>query len=123
MKRGEPLIVGKRTLEFLGQGSTRSVYALSDKWVLKVPHDRWGPGVGQAANNWEAHVFKVQGRKPDANGIVRAKCRLLSNGWLVMERVKSVAYSNMLPAWARLIDCCQVGIAHDGQYVAYDYGE
>lgn len=52
----------------------------------------------------------------------KARCRLMPNGWLVMEYVRQAKESwEDLPRWTYGVDCKQVGYTHDGRLVAYDY--
>lgn len=109
---------------FLGQGGTREVYSYGSKLVIKVPRVVGEYGyLGLDANEHEANMFRAHVRRPDKDGVVRAWCKLLSNGWLVMERVIPIHYPDKPPYWSIRVDCGQVGRAvRDGIIVAYDYG-
>jgi hypothetical protein len=109
---------------FLGMGSTRIVYGYSHKYVIKVPRLRWDNGhLGERCNYHESAEFRRYGRQPCINGIVRAWCKSLANGWLLMERlVETRLPQHERPPWADYVDCGQVGIARDGIIVAFDYG-
>lgn len=110
---------------YLSRGSTRLVYTYTDKYVIKVPHTYgYHPEFAQVSNDKEAWDFAKWGRKADPiYGIVRAWCKLLANGWLLMEAVTPLdRWTEELPDWASCVDCKQVGRARDGVIVAFDYG-
>ena len=102
-------------MKYLGSGRHRVTYDCG-KFVLKIPQNR----TGFDANEREARYYKMFGRKPDSRGIVYARCKLLSNGWLVMGKVQPLEWSHEMPAWSIHVDCRQVGRARDGEIVAYD---
>jgi hypothetical protein len=102
----------------LDMGRNRAVYA-HGRFVIKVPcRDQ-----GYSDNHNEARISRKYGRGPDLDGILYARCRLLANGWLVMERL-DVEYipPEVRPRWADFVDCAQVGRTRDGRIVAYDFG-
>lgn len=100
----------------IGTGRHRLVYA-HGRFVVKVPASI----AGFYDNTREARISAEYGRRPDINGISYARCHLLCNGWLVMERVEPLSYREQ-PKWACYVDCAQVGRTRDGRVVAYDYG-
>lgn len=108
-----------RDVSFLGEGRNRLVFG-HNGFVIKVPKDT----AGYFDNEREARISRMFGRLPNLDGVCYARCHLLPNGWLVMERV--VEYLNYghpeCPEWGGFIDCCQVGKTKDGRVVAYDYG-
>ncbi len=103
-------------LAHLGDGRHRTVYT-HKQFVVKVPVD----DQGAFDNDYEYSIYRKYGAQPDLNGIQYARCRLMSNGWLVMEHVVLLAYEDH-PKWADYVDCQQVGRGRDGRIVAYDYG-
>jgi hypothetical protein len=104
--------------KLVGQGRNRVVYARG-RVVVKVPRPN-DNGVGLADNHREAYTFKVCGTGPTKDGVCYARCRLLKNGWLMMEKVEPL--TEPAPSWADWIDCQQVGKTHTGRVVAYDFG-
>ena len=106
---------------FLGRGRHRRVYFKdASRYVIKIPWN-WD---GLAANEKEDRTFRRWGYKPDPDGIRYARCRLLSCGCLVMEKVREVLGEEMeeLPEWSYYIDCQQVGYSHrSGEMVAFDW--
>jgi hypothetical protein len=101
----------------LGSGYSRACYA-DGRWVIKVPLNDYG----LADNSREARLSRRWGRGPDQNGVLYARCRLLKNGWLVMERVDTSVPDEAQPRWADYVDCQQVGLTRAGRIVAYDFG-
>jgi hypothetical protein len=102
---------------FLSDGRNRAVYS-HGRYVVKVPLNE----AGYHDNYREANISSKMKRRPNQDGIVFARCRLLPNGWLVMERVDTrYLRRDERPDWADWIDCAQVGIARDGVIVAYDF--
>lgn len=101
-----------RQIIFLGQGRHRAVFDLGRGWVLKVPIEDYG----LTANWFEDRRYKQYGR---SGFIPFARCRMLPNGCLLMEKVKPM--KSNFPKWADWVDCRQVGMARDGAIVAYDY--
>lgn len=110
--------------EYLGTGRSRAAYRRG-RWVYKVPLNERG----DFDNYREAQIYaKTHGRgafklaeqlRSSDNGEY-ARCRVLKNGWLVMEYAEPVP-SKLAPKWADFIDCQQVGTNHRGVVVAYDY--
>lgn len=100
-------------LEFLGAGRHRAVYRRG-RWVYKVPINEQGD-----FDNYREAWFYSKTRGKDFNGEY-ARCRMLKNGWLVMEYVEPVP-PKLAPKWADFIDCQQVGTNRRGNVVAYDY--
>ena len=112
-------------LEFLGEGRHRRTYRHKN-WVIKVPKGE----NGLYANRCEARKYREYFDKPDRDGIYYAACRLMKNGYLVMEYLDVVCtpnhtpskyYNYSLPDWAYEVECCQVGFTRDNRLVAYDY--
>jgi hypothetical protein len=102
---------------FAGEGRHRTVWSRGHV-VIKVPKNGWG----LSDNDREYHTFKQYGQKGNpATDIQYARCRLLPNGWLMMERVAPVPFKHH-PSWAGWIDDSQVGWNRQGRIVAYDYG-
>ena len=104
-------------LVFVGSGRNRYVFDTCTGWVVKVPVNC----EGFHDNAYEASVYRRYRTGANPDGIRYARCRLLPNGWLVMERVERMPISEM-PPWAGFVDCSQVGRARDGRVVAYDFG-
>lgn len=100
-------------LEWLDTGNSRAGYRRG-RWVYKVPINEKG-----TFDNWrEAKKYaRTKGRDPNGE---YARCRLLKNGWLVMEYVEPL-HPRFCPRWADFIDCQQVGTNRHGGIVAYDY--
>lgn len=103
-----------RDWTFIGQGRTRAVFLLpGGRYVVKIPvdemgyHDNWSEARQAKRDGW---LYKHQ----------VARCRLMKNGWLVMEYVKP-ATGEELPDWVGSVDCGQVGWTRDGRLVAYDF--
>ena len=107
---------------YLGQGRHRKVYALNDRYVIKIAIDEYDCGLtdNQSEATWSRYI----GKKADDSGAKYALCRILKCGCLIMERVKTVdwPFGYSLPEWTNDIDSGQVGFARDGRLVAYDYG-
>lgn len=105
-----------RGFDYVGSGMFRAVY-MRGGVVIKVPHNK----DGYIDNRTEAAAWKKYRNKPTSFGVYVAPCRLLSDGCLMMVSVDSenVDYGS-LPAWARQIDCSQVGM-YKGNLVAYDF--
>lgn len=101
-------------LHFIGEGHDRTVFRHGERFVVKVPKGDHGI----YANLLEASRFR---RRKDWQPINLARCRMLRNGWLLMEYAEPLPYSEH-PKWADFVDCQQVGRTHDGRIVAYDYG-
>lgn len=135
-------------------GSTRHTY-VGPKWVYKV--ERLGRGA-LTRNKTEAALWLLQeGKKtyPELveefgyaiarqaqsfhdEGVPVAECHLLSDGTLMMERVRPVwnlnqsngadelthaerkALGYQEPRWAGMVDCNQIGYTDKGKLVAYD---
>lgn len=104
----------------LGSGGTRWTFACKEdpEIVIKVPR----PG-----HYWANHSG-AKNYKSSSNRKRLAKCSLLRNGWLLMERVKPLhtpiggrVRGARVPAWADEFDSYQVGRARDGRIVAFDY--
>ncbi len=124
----------RRGNRFLGAGSYRATYESKNKrWVYKVPLE----ASGYQDNYFESLAWKE--RKNLYSGSVWigervARCRMLPNGVLVMERMKH-AGSHGYESWQAdqtlqgtamnealgQIDGCQGGIARDGSFRLYDY--
>lgn len=108
----------KRIAEYIGEGRHRKVYR-HKQFVIKLPNEKardWG----ENANWYEYQTFLKHRCKPDINGIEYARCRLMKNGWLVMEFLDVDVFDDR-PKWADYIDCQQVGRNSKGRIVAYDY--
>jgi len=105
-----------RGFKYVGCGMFRAVY-MRGGVVVKVPHNK----DGYIDNRTEAAAWKKYRNKPTSFGVYVAPCRLLDDGCLMMVSVDSenVDYGS-LPAWARQIDCSQVGM-YKGNLVAYDF--
>lgn len=103
-------------LKHLGKGRHRITYLLpSGLNVLKVPINE----AGRHANLCESTLFHFK-RAP----YPVARCAMLhGTGFLIMEYVEPVYRSQLtvVPAWADLVDCFQVGFTRKGKLVAYDY--
>lgn len=110
----KPTVAGAPLLDF---GRNRAVYDRG-RYVLKVPRNE----EGEVDNSWEADYSRSFKNRPDINGIHYARCRLLANGWLLMEKVGPLPKGSKAPQWADYVDCQQVGVARDGRIVAFDYG-
>src|SRR6266702_1257425 len=100
-------------LILLGKGCNRKTYLLpSGKNVIKIPFndDGYLDNIMEAEqaykDNW---LLKTQ----------KARCKLLKNGWLVMEYVKSIYElpDQKFPQWIYGVDSCQVGYTLDGRLV------
>lgn len=109
---GEPIGIGRR----------RATFAHSDGWVIKIPLDDYG--VNDNESEW--HIFRKRGRTGPYMQF--AECRMEYNNvglpLLIMERLDTSHIPwEQLPSWCKFVDCCQVGIAHDGALLAYDYSE
>lgn len=102
-------------LQLIGEGRHRIVFRHGDRFVLKIPKGN----EGLHANYLEADRYRH--RRIDWLPIALARCRLLPNGWLVMEYADPLPYPEH-PEWASYVDCQQVGRTRDGRVVAYDYG-
>ena len=103
----------------LGYGRNRLVLAHGKNYVVKIPLN----DEGEFDNLSEARISRKYGKRADPDGVQYARCRLLKNGWLLMERVSPARpYGLARPGWIDFIDCGQVGRARDGRLVAYDYG-
>jgi hypothetical protein len=105
-----------RGFEYVGAGMFRAVF-MRGGVVVKVPHNK----DGYIDNRTEAAAWRKYRNKPTSRGAYVAPCRLLDDGCLMMVSVDSdnINYAN-LPAWARQIDCSQVGM-YKGRMVAYDF--
>jgi len=102
-----------RQYKLLGIGRHRTVLRWRN-WVLKIPHHEMG-----FYDNWkEARTFR-ECHYPEGNEQY-ARCRLLKNGWLLMEYVEHMPWQSA-PHWADCIDCRQVGYNRRGAVVAYDF--
>jgi hypothetical protein len=108
---------GDKTLRLIGWGRNRAVYD-NGKTVVKVPMQQCGID----DNDFEAFESYRYKNKPDINGIRYARCRLLKNGYLVMEKLNTAVTYDDGPEWMDYVDCGQVGIDRKGVFKAYDYG-
>lgn len=107
---------GRKKLKLLGIGTTRAVYE-GKSVVVKVQLDN-----RYCENTTEALRFKHHGKSPEPRNPSFARCRLLKNGWLVMEKVAPRYNTGRRPPeWGWGFDCCQVGLDKKGRWVAYDY--
>ena len=101
---------------YVGSGMFRAVY-MRGGVVVKVPHNK----DGYIDNRTEAAAWRKYRNKPTSFGAYIAPCRLLANGCLMMVSVDECAIDyHKLPAWAKKIDCSQVGM-YKGNLVAYDF--
>lgn len=107
--------------DFIGNGSSRAVYGLDDKTVLKVVADDGG----KLQNKIEAEMYD----KHKSNKL--AKVYAVGRYVLVMERVKLDEVNRddyyTVKGYLEQItgshgDNYQIGLALDGRTVAYDYG-
>ena len=113
-------ILVNRGLTYLGMGTNRVTYlSQSGKYVYKVPLNGWG----WQANRREAELWSKHVKGGSFFHGKLARCKLAPSGILVMELVKTRVHEEDLPEWATYIDCAQVGYNHQGQLVAYDYGD
>lgn len=131
--------------QLLGEGRMRRTFLAPHKrFVLKFPTSQ----CGLDGNKSEAELYARWKNKPDTSryGMVYAPCRLIQNSILMMWAVQEAfgesdgdreARDNQkmikfyrdrdryndtrIPAWAREVDCQQVGILANGRVVAYDY--
>lgn len=106
--------------KFIGCGRQRAVFRRKN-FVIKIPMCE----DGLHSNSREAFTYKKSLKKPCPNGTRYARCKLLANGWLVMQYVKDYYRCNPRPehnGWIDYIDCQQVGLNIGGRLVAYDYG-
>jgi sulfur relay (sulfurtransferase) DsrC/TusE family protein len=92
----------------------------SKKYVVKVPLDE----DGYIDNIKEAQQAYIDNWLPKK---YKARCKLMRNGWLVMEYVKSIYHLPYhykdIPSWAYGVDACQIGFTLNGRLVAYDYAQ
>lgn len=123
--REEPpmfIILNGKTLPRLGYGRHRATYD-NGKTVIKIPRHENGFG----DNRYEAKMFKQFRTEADGNGVRFARCKLLKDGSLVMEKLMDDYYKVRakaeFPKWAGYIDCGQVGIDSKGVFKAYDYAD
>ena len=117
--------------KLLGIGVFRHTYlSPSGKFVYKIPFDQYG----FSCNRTEHQLYRDRHRAP-YSGLGRdklARCRLAPSGVLVMELVKphimnikrhsSPGTEQEPPEWSHKIDTAQVGLARDGQWKVYDFG-
>lgn len=105
----------------LGQGRHRVVYALDEKWVIKIPIG----ADGERANisEYEQYHQGVSRIHPHL-----AWCMIDEFAGVVvsiMERVDPVSMTweecTASFAWVDRVDCRQVGYTRRGKLVAYDY--
>lgn len=110
---------GRKMLPILEAGTTRAVYA-GKNVVVKVQLLKRGQ-----ENLREYQLFKKFGKNPDPKYPSYARCRLLSNGWLVMEKVVSrwdLEAPMTPPEWVfDDDDGGQAGLDHKKRWVMYDY--
>lgn len=85
--------IAQKGLRKLGQGASRTTYALDDKRVIKIEHALWGNGVSQC----EAEV-KMWNQATPAQREVLAEIFDSGKGWEVMERAK--------------MTCSEMGMGH-----------
>ena len=110
--------------EFLGSGRNRAVYVYNKKYVIKIPLNH----NGIVDNQHESFISNIFGRGKSDDGALYARCKLLPNDCLLMERVNPIDYdqikylSKEIKYWSSFIDCGQIGFTMDGRVVAYDYG-
>lgn len=109
-----------RTLKLINWGRHRNTYD-DGKFVVKVPRNE----SGRHDNYREADLFKFYREQGHPDGQRLARCRVLKNGYLVMEKLETRIGCDWdkLPKWANYIDCGQVGLDRKGVYKAYDYAE
>jgi hypothetical protein len=114
--------------EPLGTGSARTVFALGEQYVIKVPNRP----EGVIANRYEAKAYDEMRQRARRRGVsVRSICnlaicelvRLFETRVLVMERVERARYATSKEhRWLKHTDRDQVGVTADGQLVLFDYG-
>lgn len=97
----------KKPFTFLGEGRHRRVYRHGN-YVIKIPLSY----EGLASNDKEAKTYQCT-TDGWLFGIRYARCRLYSNGFLIMEYVESTN-CKFLPDWVNYIDCQQVGYNRKG---------
>lgn len=114
--------------ELLGQGASRTTYALSKHTVLKVPNRACTDNFGA---NWNEIRLWRKYRRRDV--IKLAACRrvmILGVPCLIMQRVtlpgkrvdRGSTHSSEAPVWAGRLDLYQCALTSRGEWVAYDYG-
>lgn len=115
-----PTIEDLTDLGLLGCGRLRAVFLLpGGRNVLKIPLNE----SGISANYSEAYRYKYRSKNGlrwnEINTFKLARCRLLGC-LLVMEYVKPGPIDER-PKWADFVDCQQVGLNRQNEWVAYDY--
>lgn len=116
------IILKGKELPLIGYGRHRATYD-NGKTVIKVPrHEN-----GRDDNIYESETFSRYKTKADNNGVRFARCKLLKDGCLVMEKLEQDYYklraNTNFPTWAGYIDCGQVGLDNKGVFKAYDYAD
>lgn len=109
--------IGK--FRYLGEGGTRAVFQINETHVVKLPTNE----KGLDGNLREAAIYARKGRNGD---IPYAACEVFHVNdipLLKMELVNPRLPKGSRPPWADFVDCGQVGVALDGQIVAYDFGD
>lgn len=97
----------------IGQGRNRIVFGISENYVAKIPINE----KGVFDNGYERRCFK--------RGHVAypyARCRMLGDFVLIMERLNLKVNKEDLPDWVKYVDCAQVGWNSRGKLKIYDYG-
>lgn len=104
---------------FLGRGGGRFAVRTGPRSVLKVPVSP----AGVLANRREAGRYSWSQKESLFWRDKLAPCRYWGNGWLSMVHVEPVSLDELgtLPAWAKSIDCRQVGWSPSRRLLAYDY--
>jgi hypothetical protein len=116
-KIGVPYLM--KNLEFIGEGRNRKVYRHKN-YVIKIPINEYG----DLDNLRESLEYKRNREKNGKSWDILGRCKLLKNGYLLMEYIELVdnPYSKDMPEWVSFIDCGQVGYDKRGRLKAYDYG-
>lgn len=131
-------------MEFLGEGSSRTVYAINDELVLKVPNCISGDYNGRTHNKREASIY--QHASDEHKKYLAAVIACSKTGkWSVMERVNytcecdddydvrsmnsilvrecTSAIANCISGYVTTLDLhsSNVGITCDGKFKVVDY--
>ncbi len=139
-RKGSALPADLKAFDFVsshlvGEGRNRLVYLHPDgKHVLKVPRVVHGledicacsrkecTCLGELDNWAEATAYGRQSPDPDPTWIRYASCRLLPGTSILEMELVDTSTKAKKPSWADCIDCQQVGLNAEGQWVAYDFG-
>lgn len=118
----QTIILKGKELKLIGYGRHRATYD-NGKTVIKIPRHY----NGAADNEYEARLFKQYGTTEDGRGVKLARCKLLKDGCLVMEKLEQdyykIRHNPSYPNWSAYIDCGQVGVDKKGVFKAYDYAD